>query len=283
MNRYTILRSLLLAQFMYIITGYTMEPEPKRRKVVTGQESAQQHAVEQASILFWAAINTCNKQPLMRLKYTNEVIALLRDANLSIDVPLFSPKKDERYLAHMPMLSWAALKNTFDLVELLLDHGASALSTNSASRTPLHFACLPSDKRKSSSDQVKIIKLLIEKGASYQAYDLYGYQPLHYLAPTDRSQASAMEELIKSGAPINSFILRKGEPRDTALHSAVRCGNEEHIKVLLDHGASITIKNADGLTVVDMIALEPTPHSELIREHNLVEEWIMTGEDNDNE
>jgi ankyrin repeat protein len=63
-------------------------------------------------------------------------------------------------------------------------------------------------------------------------------------------QKSLIEELLRLGADINKPETRTG---DTALHVAVRNHNYSVVKLLLEHGASKTIKNKLGQKPIDVI------------------------------
>jgi 26S proteasome non-ATPase regulatory subunit 10 len=68
-------------------------------------------------------------------------------------------------------LHHAASAGHVDILQLLLNHGASVNAVNNDGRTPLHYAA--------SWGHVDILQLLLSHGASVNAVDKEGGTPLH--------------------------------------------------------------------------------------------------------
>jgi len=86
-------------------------------------------------------------------------------------------------------------------------------------------------------NNIKLIKLLIEKGANINDTDKYDNTILHKACK--ENNVELIKFLIKKGANINC----KNEDDDTSLHIVCENNNEELIKLLIDNGAKLNEKN----------------------------------------
>lgn len=80
---------------------------------------------------------------------------------------------------------------------------------------------------------LKIVELLIEKGASIETKDSEGRQAIHYAAQAD--DPNVLEYVIKQGAHID--VTENCGRR--AIHYAIYNNHEENVKILLKYGANI--------------------------------------------
>ena len=100
-----------------------------------------------------------------------------------------------------------------------------------------------------SGGNARVVKVLLENGAEVDANDSYGYTPLYYALWTDGNDSEEIvRALIASGADVN-----KRSPSDKRYSPLVfaiwlREGREDNVKVLLDAGADIDVKDDNGLT-----------------------------------
>jgi ankyrin repeat protein len=104
-------------------------------------------------------------------------------------------------------LQLAAKADCPELVEALLDAGASPDSSSSGGITALHMAI--------DNGTVAVSKLLIEKGADVNAEDETGNTPLHYAA-MEPGRSSLIDLLIKNGAIVYARNAASQTPRDIA-------------------------------------------------------------------
>src|SRR5205085_9997218 len=117
-----------------------------------------------------------------------------------------------------------------DIVKLLLDRKANIAAKTIEDCTPLHAAVgmgpaplyvpLP-------PPDVKLINLLIERGADPKAIDRRGRTALH--GAVSAGDAAVTELLLDLGILVNA----KDKKGRTALHRAVECNNKAAIEVLL--------------------------------------------------
>jgi len=128
----------------------------------------------------------------------------------------------------MMVLSYLQLVADGNLVKVKgrLDADASMVSsTDEDGQSGLHYAA--------AKGRVKVIDLLIERGADIMARDLKGQTALHLAA--SQGQKASVLALLSKGAAIDA------PDRDgaTPLHQAVRAGQKDAVAALLAKGADI--------------------------------------------
>uniref|UniRef100_UPI003342A428 ankyrin repeat domain-containing protein n=1 Tax=Wolbachia endosymbiont (group B) of Pilophorus perplexus TaxID=3066160 RepID=UPI003342A428 len=102
--------------------------------------------------------------------------------------------------------------------------------------TPLHFAA--------SGSKFDIVKFLFDKNANIKAKDMYGNTPLHVAAQYSNNPGTVEFLLDKNAEGIND-VTNDGW---TPLHVAVKSNKSDTVKLLLDRGASIGIKDKHSRT-----------------------------------
>ncbi|KAJ1326332.1 serine/threonine-protein phosphatase 6 regulatory ankyrin repeat subunit A [Microdochium nivale] len=129
----------------------------------------------------------------------------------------------------------------------------AALKPNSL--TPIHRALskaeasIASDDNIAAGDSIKIISLLVTAGADLALRDVEGRTPLIRVAKGEMTDRLATL-MIKSGANVNE-VDKQG---DSALHYAAmssalpEMNNTDLVKIFIEHGADLSIKNARGQT-----------------------------------
>lgn len=141
---------------------------------------------------------------------------------------------------HVPALHWAALNGHIELCRLLLNEGAmiNQLGGDQWS-TALHWAAC--------RGQVGVMALLLQRGADYMALrDQQGYLPIHIAA--QHGQTFSLLFLI--AASRQSIIDCTDLHGRTALIWAAYRGHDEAVKVLLEEGSQVTLKDRSGNTAL---------------------------------
>ena len=134
-------------------------------------------------------------------------------------------------------LYFAALHSFYDLVEYLINRHPEQVTHhwhNDTSRSPL-VAALESTKH------VRIAELLVKHGAPVH---VRGDPPLCHAVrfSDDSSRVNAVQLLIKGGAQVNA-----GDGQlMTPLHWAAYMGCTEVARILLDHGANVSLQTESG-------------------------------------
>lgn len=122
-----------------------------------------------------------------------------------------------------------------EVVQMLLEAGAFVDPLDNFSRTPLVVACQCGD--------LETVKLLVSHGADLNS-SIFGDQAPWEIAPSD----SVALYLITQGANL--------DPGSDWLHWALECaairGNLEAARRLVEAGASVQLKNVDGLTPIQL-------------------------------
>ncbi|MGL9761743.1 MAG: ankyrin repeat domain-containing protein [Wolbachia sp.] len=116
-------------------------------------------------------------------------------------------------------------------VKGLVSRGAGLDTKGSNDWTLLHFAAF--------SDKFDIVKFLFDKNANIKAKDVYGNTPLHVAAQYD-SKLEIVEFLLDKNASSINDVNNNGS---TPLHIAIQGNKPSTVKLLLNRGASIKVKD----------------------------------------
>ena len=151
------------------------------------------------------------------------------------------------------LLHWAIKENQPDMVQALIDAGATKNSINQPidGWTPLHLAARESN--------TEMVEALLKAGAkdSINMPIEHGWTPLHFAARN--SNTEMVKALIEAGATESiNMQIRDGW---TPLHGAARYGTPEMVEALLKAGAnkSINMQNKDGSTPLHLAAEYDNP------------------------
>jgi ankyrin repeat protein len=131
----------------------------------------------------------------------------------------------------MTPLHCAAVTGNLKLVQLLKDNGANLTARDQKGWTPLHFAAF--------YNHVAIADYFILQGCDVDIRNDEGWTPLHCAAFAGHT-GLLIELIQKHNASIDASSLFTNE---TPLHLAVKEERAEVVKVLVEHGADVTIKN----------------------------------------
>jgi ankyrin repeat protein len=97
-------------------------------------------------------------------------------------------------------------------------------------RTPLHWAC--------RGVHLRVVQMLVERGADVNALDRSGVAPLHSVASRGDHQAAAL--ILARGARVDARMADQATP----LHLAARNGHVDVARVLLERGGALEVRDA---------------------------------------
>jgi ankyrin repeat protein len=141
-------------------------------------------------------------------------------------------------------LSFAVITGYKSVTRLLLESGADVNVQNKNGETPLHRALKLGSK--------SVVCLLLEHGADVTVQNKDGETPLHWVA--NKNNKALWGRL--SSEYSEQLDIKPPGTDGTHLHSAVSEGNESMARLLLENGASTSIKmqNTDGKTPLHLAA-----------------------------
>lgn len=143
-----------------------------------------------------------------------------------------------------PMLNLAIRDKSEDVINLLIANKATDVDlSNKSGETPLMIASINGD--------LPVVKsLVLQRKAQI---DHIGWTPLHYACA--RGHLDVAQFLITNGATIDSL----SQGNTTPLMMAVQSGNEVLVKLLLDKGADLQLRNSQGLSAIDIAVIYAKP------------------------
>ncbi|VDM31802.1 unnamed protein product [Hydatigera taeniaeformis] len=199
-------------------------------------------------------------------------VAMEQIAQIFVIVPflllLFSNAKIEftDQMDYTPLMA-AVSRNNKVIIRILLSYGANVNTANKLGRTALMLA--------SNKGYIDIVDILIKKGANVNARDIHGMTALFYAV--DGEFSNVVRALVRAGADVNhcesdngytplirlACLANNGNPKvgdtliecgakvnqqdkfgQTALiHCAFHRNHADLAKVLLQHGADLSIRN----------------------------------------
>jgi ankyrin repeat protein len=143
-----------------------------------------------------------------------------------------------------PMLVLSIKDHSYQVIDLLLSSkGMDVDLSNKQGETPLMLASI--------NGELPMVKTLILKNKAQ--IDHIGWTPLHYACAKGHLDVTSF--LIDNGANVNALSLGGTTP----LMMAVQSGNELLVKLLLDKGADLQIRNAEGITAIDIADIYNKP------------------------
>lgn len=140
-------------------------------------------------------------------------------------------------------LHWAAWRKDDRFVRLLLAKGADIDMKDTSGRTVLHDTVWRRD--------ILLVGLLLEYGADVKMRDMYGRTAV------DLANAYGYREIVQMILEKRPNFFRGGEPGDNItpmLLFAARQGDEEMVRLLVEAGACLEIRDASGRTPLDLAA-----------------------------
>ncbi|KAF8492973.1 hypothetical protein F5888DRAFT_857262 [Russula emetica] len=137
---------------------------------------------------------------------------------------------------YMTPLVAALAGRHFKTAQLLYNHGADPNVRCYDRRTPLHAAV--------QSGHLEMVRKLMEYNADVNAQNRIGWTPLHIASCLVQPNIDVVQLLLERGVDVNA----RAKDDSTALHEASAYGTPEVVRLLLEHGANVEMKNNNGRT-----------------------------------
>jgi len=142
------------------------------------------------------------------------------------------------------MLNLAIKDKSNEVIAFLLSNQATDVDiSNKYGETPLMIASIEGN--------LPLVKTLVQDKKAQ--IDHIGWTPLHYASSRGRFEIAQF--LLANGAIVDSM----SPGNTTPLMMAVQSGNEELIKLLLDKGADLQVRNSNGLSAIDIAVIYDKP------------------------
>lgn len=142
------------------------------------------------------------------------------------------------------MLNLAIKDKSNEVIAFLLSNQATDVDiSNKFGETPLMIASIEGN--------LPLVKDLVLNNKAQ--IDHVGWTPLHYAS--SRGHLDVAQFLLANGAIVDSM----SPGNTTPLMMAVQSGNEQLVKLLLDKGADIQLRNGNGLTAIDIAVIYEKP------------------------
>jgi len=132
----------------------------------------------------------------------------------------------------------------FELVQVLHRHGSSLEPRGNAENTPLHSAAYGGD--------LEIVQELLDYGVDVNAQNISCGTPLTFASSAYHDGPAVVRLLLERGADPNTRAWNGFTP----LHYALEMGVNGAARVLIEHGASVEVKDDFGRTALDVASGE---------------------------
>lgn len=166
-----------------------------------------------------------------------------------------------RALESVTALHLTASSGHAEVARCLIDQGADMEAKNPLGMTPLHCAA--------GMGHIEVMKIFLHSGASPNGQDCAGCSPLHFAAYT--GQDTVIQTLLDAGADVNAkalfrytrqesthseptYLERRCAPGRTPLHEAAWAGQDTAIRLLVDRGGELSVRDDNGETAMQTAA-----------------------------
>jgi len=143
-----------------------------------------------------------------------------------------------------------------DIVRLLIEKDVDLNVANIDGALPIHIVV--------AQAHPELLTLLLDHGADIHAVDRDGKQPVHYLCEAPIQQApfevrkAMLNVLLEAGGDINAVDFAE----DSLIHSAVKAGDVDIVRLLIEKDVDLNVANIDGALPIHIVAQQG--HLELL-------------------
>ena len=136
-------------------------------------------------------------------------------------------------------LALACAEGHLTCVKVLLAHEASVKVRDGLGFSPLH--------RSLHTDSLDVLKMLLARGANARTRNILGVEPLHWACVWNATKC--LKHLLELGVVDVNSVQSNGS---TALHLCALHDHVEAAQLVLEYGASSTLKDKEGCRPIDL-------------------------------
>jgi hypothetical protein len=139
----------------------------------------------------------------------------------------------------------------FQLAQVLHRNGSSLDPRNQYQSTPLHAIA--------SGKDVEMVQVLLDCGVDVNSLDTFGSTPLDFASSTGLQSSFNEPGIVRSLLDHGAIPNVRAEGRTdglTTLHRAILKGRIEMVRLLVEHGANVEMKDQRGRTPLDLALAE---------------------------
>ena len=142
----------------------------------------------------------------------------------------------------------ALARRHFQLAGVLHRNGSSVDLRGHVGKSPLHAAAY--------TGEFEMVRVLLDYGLNVNALDDMGSTPLNFALEYRSSNIDprVVRFLLNNGADPN--VLAQAQGGNTPLHRASRSGRIELVRLLVEHGANVEVRDNQGRTPMDVASGE---------------------------
>ena len=199
---------------------------------------------------------------------------VMEDFRLDISILQLFEKYGGNISFFMPILFEKALSdNNYPLIKYLIEKGVkvnemSSITNFLGAKYPFYYFAIDENNiQKIIDEEINIVKLLLEKGASIDAYNENLNKPNPLIAAVANGRPSVVDILLKNGANINRINKACNEyggcNEISPLKQAIMMNWFEMVKYLISNGANLNLVT-DGVTPLKIAQTISKPNKDII-------------------
>ncbi|ESQ51112.1 hypothetical protein EUTSA_v10022988mg [Eutrema salsugineum] len=163
-------------------------------------------------------------------------------------------------------IQWAALNNSLDVAQYIIEHGGDVNAADNIQQTPLHWAAV--------KGSIDVADLLLQNGARIEAADVNGFRAVH--VSSQYGQTAFLNHIIVNYAADYNALDNEGR---SPLHWAAYNGFTETIRLLLFRDACQNRQDITGCTPLHWAVIKENVEACTLLVHAGTKEELML-EDN---
>ena len=196
----------------------------------------------------WLMRNQAQRDAALRAQQ-DAALAVLARANAEQGLAL---KQESQEQAHKALFA-AVQQGDAKAAAAALDAGANVNATDTNTVLTALQLCFEdgTDSRKTPSENVELLRVLLDHGADPNVVNQYEQTPL--MRAVEAGYIESVKLLLQRGADVN----RQDKERQTALMCAANGSNLRAMSLLLTYHANVNLTDDNNMTVLDLVQQGP--------------------------